>query len=127
MTDQSKQQPESESLPETEEGALARSLPSWDVFPEVPAALEEARRRGWRLAILSNSDADLIAASKARIGVPFDETVVDRRGQIALHLEIHKPAEHGADRDHQRCRDEGEADPERQRHPLGSRASRRKR
>jgi 2-haloacid dehalogenase len=63
-------------LPAGEKGALARSLPAWDVFPEVPAALEEARRRGWRLAILSNSDADLIAASKARIGVPFDETVV---------------------------------------------------
>ena len=63
-------------LPPGEEDALARSLPTWDVFAEVPAALEEARRRGWRLAILSNSDADLIAASKARIGVPFDETVV---------------------------------------------------
>jgi 2-haloacid dehalogenase len=62
--------------PPGEEDALARSLPAWEPFPEVPAALEEARRRGWRLAILSNSDRDLIAASKERIGVPFDETVV---------------------------------------------------
>ena len=42
----------------------------------MPGALEEARSRGWRLAILSNTDRDFIAASKARIGVPFDETIV---------------------------------------------------
>ena len=63
-------------LPEGEDDALARSLPSWSPFPEVPGALEEARSRGWRLAILSNTDRDFIAASKARIGVLFDETIV---------------------------------------------------
>src|SRR4051812_27246901 len=62
--------------PDGEEGGLAASLPDWQPFPEVPAALEDARRRGWRLGILSNSDEDLIAASKQRLGVPFDETVV---------------------------------------------------
>jgi 2-haloacid dehalogenase len=64
------------ALPDEERDALARSLPSWRPFPEVPAALEEARRRGWRTAVLSNTDRDLIAASKAQIGVPFDETIV---------------------------------------------------
>jgi 2-haloacid dehalogenase len=64
------------AAPAGEEGALADSLPGWRPFPEVPAALQEARRRGWRLAILSNSDPDLIAASKEQLGVPFDETVV---------------------------------------------------
>jgi 2-haloacid dehalogenase len=63
-------------LPEGEHDALARSLPSWSPFPEVPSALEEARARGWKLAILSNTDRDFIAASKVRIGVPFDETIV---------------------------------------------------
>ena len=29
----------------------ARSLPDWPVFPEAPGALEEARARGWQLAI----------------------------------------------------------------------------
>jgi 2-haloacid dehalogenase len=72
--------------PAGEEAGLAESLPSWRPFPEVPAALEEARRRGWRLAILSNSDPDLIAASKERLGVPFDETVV--AGEIGSY----KPA-----------------------------------
>jgi 2-haloacid dehalogenase len=56
--------------------SLPRSLPSWQPFPEVPGSLEEARSRGWRLAILSNTDPDFIAASKERLGVPFDETVV---------------------------------------------------
>jgi 2-haloacid dehalogenase len=62
--------------PPGEEAALAESLPRWQPFPEVPAALADARARGWRLAILSNTDPDYIAASKALIGVPFDETVV---------------------------------------------------
>src|SRR5919109_4916744 len=53
-----------------EEDALGRSLPAWQAFPEAPAALTEARRRGWRLAILSNTDREFIEASKARLGVP---------------------------------------------------------
>ena len=67
---------ESLELPERERNALARSLPGWPPFPEVPEAVAELRRRGWLLAILSNSDRDLIAASQRRLGVPFDLTVV---------------------------------------------------
>ena len=67
---------EKPELPDGEHDALVRSLPAWTPFPEVPDALEEARGRGWRLAILSNTDRDFIAASKARIGIPFDETIV---------------------------------------------------
>jgi 2-haloacid dehalogenase len=63
-------------LEEGETDSLARSLPSWPPFPEVPQALEKAKARGWRLAILSNTDRDLIAASKAQLGIPFDETIV---------------------------------------------------
>ena len=62
--------------PADEEDALGRSLPGWEPFPEVPSALEEARARGWRLAILSNTDRDLLDASLARMGVQFDLTVV---------------------------------------------------
>jgi 2-haloacid dehalogenase len=67
-------------------GRLARSLPEWPPFGEVPPALDEVRRRGWRLAILSNSDRDLIAASQQRLGVPFDETIV------AQDVRSYKPA-----------------------------------
>ncbi len=62
--------------PPGEEAGLADSLPGWEPFPETVNALTETRERGWKIAILSNSDADLIAASKERLGVPFDETVV---------------------------------------------------
>lgn len=63
-------------LPEGEAGALARSLPNWQPFPEVPGALAELRNRGWKLALLSNTDRDLIAASQTQLGIPFDLAVV---------------------------------------------------
>jgi 2-haloacid dehalogenase len=55
--------------------ALAESLPAWPPFPEVAGALGELRERGWRLAILSNTDPDLLGASVAAIGVPFDDLI----------------------------------------------------
>ncbi len=58
-----------------DEPALAESLPSWQAFPEVPDELEELGARGWRLAILSNSDSDLLAASLGQIGVPVELTI----------------------------------------------------
>jgi 2-haloacid dehalogenase len=63
------------SLTADAEGALADSLPSWEPFPEVAASLADLRHRGFRLAILSNTDPELLAASLESIGVPFDETV----------------------------------------------------
>ncbi len=74
------------SVPEGEENALADALPEWDVFPDVRAGLEELRRRGWRLAILSNTDADLLDASLSAIGVPVDARVV------ASDIGSYKPA-----------------------------------
>jgi 2-haloacid dehalogenase len=73
-------------IPEGESDALARSLPEWEPFPEVPEALEELRRRGWNLVILSNTDRDLITESMKRIGVPFDLAIV------AGELGSYKPA-----------------------------------
>jgi 2-haloacid dehalogenase len=73
-------------LPEGEAGALAKSLPDWPPFPEVPAALAELRNRGWMLAILSNTDRDLIAASEKQLGVPIDLAIV------AEDVESYKPA-----------------------------------
>jgi 2-haloacid dehalogenase len=64
------------AAPEEEADGLARSLPSWEVFPEVRASLEEVRSRGWKLAILSNTDRDFIDASMQRIGVPFELAIV---------------------------------------------------
>jgi 2-haloacid dehalogenase len=66
-----------EDLPlgEADEYALADSLPSWRPFPEVPGALAELRGRGFKLAILSNTDPDLLDASLERIGVSVDGRV----------------------------------------------------
>ena len=72
--------------PEGEETALADSLPGWQPFPEVPAALEEARGRGWKLAILSNTDRDYIDASMERLEVPFDLAIA------ASEIGSYKPA-----------------------------------
>jgi 2-haloacid dehalogenase len=74
--------------PESEAHGLAESLPGWRAFPEVHAALEEARGRGWRLAILSNTDDDFIAASQVQIGVHFDEVVVAQ--EIGSYKPAHK-------------------------------------
>jgi 2-haloacid dehalogenase len=62
--------------PETEVSGLAEALPSWEPFPEVRSALEDARTRGWKLAVLSNTDRDFIEASLERIGVPFELAIV---------------------------------------------------
>jgi 2-haloacid dehalogenase len=62
--------------PEDEVSGLAEALPSWEPFPEAPPALEDARARGWKLAILSNTDRDFIEASMKRIGVPFELAIV---------------------------------------------------
>ena len=79
---------ESEDLPlqGDDHDALAESLPSWQPFPEVAAALEDARARGWKLAILSNTDRDYIDASLERIGVPFELAIV------ASEIGSYKPA-----------------------------------
>jgi 2-haloacid dehalogenase len=69
-----------------QEDALAVALPSWGPFPEVRPALEDARTRGWKLAILSNTDRDFIEASMERIDVPFELAIV------ASEIGSYKPA-----------------------------------
>jgi 2-haloacid dehalogenase len=89
-------------LAEDERAALAESLPSWPPFPEVPASLARLRERGWRIAILSNTDPDLLEDSLGLIGVPVDLRVT------AAEAGSYKPAhghwdrffaDTGADRD----------------------------
>jgi 2-haloacid dehalogenase len=66
--------------------ALADSLPTWSAFPEVPTALSRLKDNGWKLAILSNTDPDLLAASLLQIGVPIDVRVT------AAEAGAYKPA-----------------------------------
>ena len=72
--------------PPEEQYALAESLPSWRAFPEAHAALAAARSGGWKLAVLSNTDDDYIAASQIELGITFDEVVV------AQEISSYKPA-----------------------------------
>lgn len=72
----------------SEEYALADSLPGWQAFPEVPAALRQLKQQGWRLAILSNTDPELLAASIEQIGVDVDVRIT------AAEAGSYKPA-HG--------------------------------
>lgn len=68
--------------------ALGDALPGWPVHPDVPPGLAELRERGWKLAILSNTDRDFIEASMESIGVPFELAIV------ASEVGSYKPA-HG--------------------------------
>jgi 2-haloacid dehalogenase len=79
-------QEEGRPVPAGEDDALAVSLPSWPVFPEVPGALNELRERDWKLAILSNTDPGLLDASLEAIGVPVDLRIV------ASEIGSYKPA-----------------------------------
>jgi 2-haloalkanoic acid dehalogenase type II len=52
-------------------GFLAGSLPSWPPFADTNAALEQLVAAGHQLAILSNVDDDLIAATRKHFTVDF--------------------------------------------------------
>jgi 2-haloacid dehalogenase len=76
------------TLPEGETSGLARSLPEWPVFDDVHDGLTRARERGWKLAILSNTDRDLIDSSIDAIGVHFDLSIV--AGEIGSYKPAHR-------------------------------------
>ncbi len=54
-----------------EREAFARSVGDWPAFPDSAAALAALHTR-YRLAVVSNVDDDLFAASARRLGVAFD-------------------------------------------------------
>jgi 2-haloacid dehalogenase len=59
-----------------EEGeALLRSMRSWQPFPDTRPALTRARENGLRLAIVSNTDRDIVEHTLRHIGVPFDAVI----------------------------------------------------
>lgn len=56
------------------EPALADSIPGWLPFPDSVPALQ-ALKSVYRLAVVSNIDRDLIAASAERLGRPFEVVI----------------------------------------------------
>jgi 2-haloacid dehalogenase len=63
------------ALPAGGEDVLGATLPDWPVYPDIGDALGALRAAGWKLAILSNVDRDLIAGTARHLPVPFDLVV----------------------------------------------------
>lgn len=55
--------------------ALVSTIPYWPPFSDVGPALRELRRDGWKCALLTNCDRDIIALTQRRLPVPFDAVV----------------------------------------------------
>jgi 2-haloacid dehalogenase len=57
-----------------EVAAFALSVGDWPAFPDSAAALADLHRR-FKLAVITNCDDDLFAASNRRLGVTFDHVI----------------------------------------------------
>jgi 2-haloacid dehalogenase len=55
--------------------ALVSTIPYWPAFADVGPALAELRRDGWRFALLTNCDRDIIALTQRRLPASFDAVV----------------------------------------------------
>ncbi len=55
--------------------ALVSTIPYWPPFADVGPALGELRKEGWKFALLTNCDRDIIALTQRRLPVPFDAVV----------------------------------------------------
>jgi 2-haloacid dehalogenase len=60
--------------------SLPDSLSTWKPWPDTVAALRQLKSR-FRLAILSNVDDDLFAATRPQLGVDFDEVITAQQAQ----------------------------------------------
>jgi 2-haloacid dehalogenase len=60
--------------------SLPESLPSWKPWPDTVSALSELRKR-FRLAIVSNVDDDLFAATQPQLGVEFNQIITAQQAQ----------------------------------------------
>lgn len=80
--------------------SLPLSLPTWRPWPDTVAALRQLKAR-FRLAIISNTDDDLFAATRSYLEVAFDEVITAQQAraykpslkifELALSR-IHSPA-----------------------------------
>jgi 2-haloacid dehalogenase len=65
---------------DAEARSLPNSLATWKPWPDTVAALGELKTR-FRLAILSNVDDDLFAATRPQLQVEFDEIITAQQAQ----------------------------------------------
>jgi 2-haloacid dehalogenase len=74
------------TVDESQRDLLAATLPFWPVFEDTRPALRALRQRGWKLAILSNIDRDLIERTLPALGAEVDLVVT------AEDVKSYKPA-----------------------------------
>jgi 2-haloacid dehalogenase len=55
--------------------ALVSTIPYWPPFADVGPALGELRKEGWKFALLTNCDRDIIALTQRRLPASFDAVV----------------------------------------------------
>ena len=55
--------------------ALVSTIPYWPPFGDVGPALTELRKEGWKFALLTNCDRDIIALTQRRLPASFDAVV----------------------------------------------------
>ena len=55
--------------------ALVSTIPYWPPFDDVGPALGELRKQGWKFALLTNCDRDIIALTQRRLPANFDAVV----------------------------------------------------
>jgi 2-haloacid dehalogenase len=67
--------------------AIVRSMRSWQPFPDTRPALTRVREAGMQLAIISNTDRDIIEHSLRQLELPFDHVFT------AEEARAYKPSE----------------------------------
>jgi 2-haloacid dehalogenase len=69
-------------------------------FPDVVAALEKLRSKGYKLAVLSNGDRDMLEAAGPHIGFRFDHVIsVEEAGYFKPHWRTYAKAAEIIDED----------------------------
>jgi len=62
-------------LLEDDASVLGEGIAYWPAFPDTRDALAELREAGWKLALLTNCDRDIIGETQRRLGVPIDAII----------------------------------------------------
>jgi 2-haloacid dehalogenase len=83
---------------------LVSQIESLKPFPDVIEALHRLREAGFKLAILSNGDRDMLEAAKPHIGFPFDHVIsVQEAGYFKPHWKTYATAEQIIGEDRSSC------------------------
>jgi 2-haloacid dehalogenase len=73
--------------------SLVSAIEKLKPFPDVVAALEKLRAKGYALAILSNGDRDMLKAAGPHIGFAFDHVIsVEEAGYFKPHWKTYAKA-----------------------------------